>query len=491
MPLLSGVSLSKSFGGVHALDSVDIHLFAGEVHVLAGENGSGKSTLLKILSGALPPDQGEVILNGRKVILPDIRSAMRLGVTRISQELSLAPDLSVAENIFMGHGKGPLNTINRKVWEEDSSEILHGLGADIDPKKMVRDLMPDQSQLVEISRALSLSSRIMLLDEPTSSLDTQESEFLFQTMRNLAQSGVAVVFISHRMAEMLAVGDRFTVLRDGKLVATSLRSEIDHDWLINNMVGREISIRRFTDFPNQKNNAPCLEVKDLRDASGKIKAANFTVNPGEIVGLAGLVGAGKTELLELIAGVRERGSGSVSVDGREIAGGVGKAISAGIGFVPEDRKKQGIVSNMTVRDNVMIGRPSGVRPIEKRKERKTFQKWSLSLNIKGSATMPLRALSGGNQQKTVIARVLKLSPRVLLLDEPTRGVDIGAKSEIYEIISTLASTGITIIVASSELPEILAVSTRVLVMNSGMIAADLPFEGLTEGKIISIATGMM
>ena len=493
-PLLSGSALAKAFGGVQALKQVDVALYSGEIHVLAGENGSGKSTLLRILSGALAPDSGALHLDGEPIEFHDVRSAMKAGVTRISQELSLAPELSAAENIFMGHGKGPLNRIDRRSWESESARILNTLGAKVDPRSRVGSLPPDQRQLVEIARALSFSSRLVCLDEPTSSLDTHESEFLFDVMRNLADSGVAVVFISHRLPEMLLVGDRFTVLRDGVLAGTGERETVDHDWLITRMVGRDVTFRRATGRSGDTvstDDRPVLEVEALSDSAGKVRPATFSVAAGEVVGLAGLVGAGKTELLELIAGTRLRESGTVTVNGESVADGITAAMAARIGFLPEDRKGQGIIPEMGTGNNIMLGPRSSLRPIEWRDEKAAIDEWFGSLRIKGSPQSPISALSGGNQQKAILARVLQRRPRILLLDEPTRGVDIGAKAEIYEIIAELASNGMSVILASSELPEILAVSTRVLVMHSGMVAADLPFQGLTEEKIIALATGMM
>lgn len=495
VPLLDGTSLSKAFGGVQALDNVDIAFHSGEIHVLAGENGSGKSTLLRILSGALAPDSGKLHLKGEPIEFRDVRAAMKVGVTRISQELSLAPDLSVAENIFMGHGRGPLNLINRHLWEEEAEKILDTLGAEVDPRDMVGGLRPDQRQLVEIARALSFSSSLVCLDEPTSSLDTHECEFLFQVMRGLANSGVAVVFISHRLPEMLQLGDRFTVLRDGKLAGTGVRHQVDHDWLITKMVGRDVTFKRAianTDAETLSEKiAPVLEVRELSDLNRKIRSATFSVRPGEVVGLAGLVGSGKTELLELIAGVRDKASGSVTVHDIAATAGIRGAMRDGIGFLPEDRKAQGIIPEMGTGNNIMLGPRSTPFGIQRQREKIAVKKWFEALRIKGSPSMPINTLSGGNQQKAVLARVLERGPTVLLLDEPTRGVDIGAKAEIYEIIADLASQGMTIMLASSELPEILAVSTRVLVMHAGMVAADLPFQGLTEEKIIALATGMM
>ena len=494
-PLLRVSALSKAFGGVQALSGVDVAFYPGEIHVLAGENGSGKSTLLRILSGALEPDSGSLYLDEHQIEFRDVRAAMAVGVTRISQELSLASELSVAENIFMGHGRGPMVRIDRRGWEARSREILDTLGAQINPKATVGSLRPDERQLVEIARALSFSSRLVCLDEPTSSLDPHESEFLFTVMRNLADSGVAVLFISHRLPEMLLVGDRFTVLRDGKLVGVGDRSEVDHDWLITRMVGRDVTFRRASGSTNNRllgqHPAPLLQIKGLSDQQGKIRSATFDVRPGEVVGLAGLVGSGKTELLELIAGVRTRESGTVLVEGVKVKPGIQGGIQAGIGFLPEDRKSLGIIPEMGTGNNIVLSMRSTPVPVQRRAERKAIQHWFTSLQIKGDPPRPINTLSGGNQQKAVLARVLNRNPMVLLLDEPTRGVDVGAKAEIYEIIAELASQRIAIILASSELPEILAVSTRVLVMHSGMVAADLPFQGLTEEKIIALATGMM
>ena len=490
-PLLSGTSISKAYGGVPALLDVSVSLYAGEVHVLAGENGSGKSTLLRILSGALKPDAGVIQLSGSPVEFGDVRSAMRVGVTRISQELSLAPDLSVAENIFMGHGKSPLNRIDRRSWEERSSEILETLGAHANPRTLVGGLPPDQRQLVEIARALSHTSKVLFLDEPTSSLDTQESDFLFDVMGRLAASGVALVFISHRLPEMLTMGDRFTVLRDGHVVGTGVRGDVDHEWLITRMVGREIRYQRAGAYAAPDGADALIVAENVSDKAGKVRNATLCVGPGEVVGLAGLVGSGKTELLELLGGVRGLASGSLRIAGEDAPGDLRGLMRLGVGFVPEDRKGQGIVPEMSVAGNIALSPRASLLPVPRQAERKDVVSWFAALGIRGSASQPVATLSGGNQQKAVLARVLRRSPRVLLLDEPTRGVDIGAKADIYELVAKLSSEGVAVILASSELPEILAVSTRVIVMHAGGIAADLPFQGLTEEKIIAIATGMM
>lgn len=491
-PILSAHHVTKRFDGVTALDDVGVRLFPGEVHVLAGENGSGKSTLLKCLAGALKPDAGSITLDGSTVELSSVRDAAHLGVVLISQELSLATDLSVGENIFMGH-RAPKRH-GRLDWNETAARAeshLAVLGVDVNPRALVRDLKTDQRQLVEIARALSYDARVILMDEPTSSLDTDEVKRLLRVMRDLADRGVAVAFISHRMPEMLDVGDRFTVLRDGELVGSALAEDVDESWLIRSMVGRNVSYPAAPIRSSDADDAVVLDVSGVSDDEGRVKEVSFRVSRGEVIGLAGLVGAGRTEVLELVAGVRPKAGGSISLLGEDLRGGPRSAIDRGVVLVPEDRSLEGIFPELSVFENMLVGARRRFAWFRRRRvERAVSRRWCERLSIKTASELSqITSLSGGSQQKVILARCLERAPRLLLLDEPTRGIDISARIDIYELINELAESGMSVVVASSEIAELRAVAHRVLVMNHGHVVADIPNHVLTEELVISHATG--
>ena len=489
--LMEGIS--KRFDAVHALTGVNLTLHPGEVHTIAGENGSGKSTLLKILAGVLKPDAGSIAIDGTAVEFQDIRAAINHGVTMVSQELSLVPHLGVAENVFLGHNQ-TRNTfgIYWKDTDRRSLEILKRLNLSVNPRAEVSSLPQHEQQLVEIARALASQTKVLLLDEPTSSLAPAEVEALFNVVRQLRDDGVSIVMISHRMSEMLAISDRFTVLRDSKFIDTSTRNGVDENWLIDRMVLNKpkAATKRVKSTEPQK---VVMEVKSLSDFAGSFENISFNIHEGEIVGLAGLAGAGRTELVETIVGAYSRRSGEVFINGKKIGHNTRSTMNSGIALVPDDRRLKSTIHEMSVRDNLLLavhGRPAKNR--SRKKEEKIVNSWVEKFSIKvKNLDSPISALSGGNQQKVVIARCLVSKPKVLILDEATRGIDLGAKAEIYEILRGLAREGLAILVVSSEITEIFEISDRVLVMHAGELTADLDRSTIKESDVVSAATGVL
>ena len=483
--------ISKQFDAVKALSNVDLTLYPGEVHTIAGENGSGKSTLLKILAGVIQPNEGLIRIDGTSHVLTSVRGAMGLGVTMVSQELSLVPNLGIAENVFLGHNQTrDFIGINWKDTEKRAAELLKRLNLTVNPKQLVSTIPQHQQQLVEIARALSFDTRVLLLDEPTSSLDPAEVKSLFNVIRQLRDDGVAVVLISHRMSEMLEISDRFTVLRDGKLIDTGVKGDVSEAWLIDRMVlnkPKKISDSTYS----IENKRAVLEVKGLSDRLGTFNNISFKLHAGEIVGVAGLAGAGRTELVETIVGSRPRISGEVLIDGVVVKANSRSSINAGIALVPDDRRTKSTIHEMSVRENLLLAQhqlPFSFR--SKSKEAKIVNAWCERFKIKAAdIDTPIKSLSGGNQQKVVIARCLQTNPKVLVLDEATRGIDLGAKAEIYEILRGLAKEGLGILAVSSEISEIFEISDRVLVMHAGKLAADMGREEMTEANVVAAATG--
>ncbi|RAR51511.1 monosaccharide ABC transporter ATP-binding protein (CUT2 family) [Paraburkholderia unamae] len=500
-PLLEMRGITKTFPGVRALDNVRLTVFPGEVHSLMGENGAGKSTLMKILSGAYQADPGgEILIEGKPVVIDGPHAARELGVAVIYQELSLAPNLSVAENIHAGRelrkGGRRFATVDRRAMERGSEDVLKRLGATFGPTTLVGSLSIAERQLVEIARAVHSDARIIVMDEPTTPLSSRETERLFKLINQLRDDGLAIIYISHRMAEVYELSDRVSVLRDGSYVGTLMRDALNAESLVSMMVGRDISgFYKKAHAPYDPGKA-VLTVRDVADDK-RVRGCSLDLHSGEVLGIAGLVGAGRTELARLIFGAEPRVRGEIAIDGKTLHVHTPRdAINAGLVYLTEDRKHQGLFLDMSVRDNINVavaGRDArmGVLDLARGSERAKEAIRSLSIRVPNSR-VNVGALSGGNQQKVLLSRLLETHPRVLILDEPTRGVDIGAKSEIYRIINDLARTGVGIIVISSELPEIIGVADRVLVMREGVFAGELGgYTGkpITQEAIIELATG--
>ncbi len=493
IPILKMQHITKSFPGVQALRDVLLEVRRGEIHALMGENGAGKSTLMKILAGIYHPDSGTIEIDDQVVSIDTPNKARALGISIIHQELNLAPSLSVAENISLGrepHTAG--GWLDSRTMNRNAQRMLEQIGATFTPTTVVATLSIAQQQLVEIAKSLSESARILVMDEPTASLSERETQKLFDIIRALRQQGIAIIYISHRMSEVYELADRVTILRDGQYVGTLEGEAINADELIRRMVGRSLNDLYVHDVINP--GEIILEAKNLTDGHG-IGPASLTLRRGEIVGLSGLIGAGRTELARLLFGADRASGGEIRVDGRQVK--IKRpldAIRAGIGLVPESRKEQGLFLQMAILENITINAMPQLSVggfLNKYALQKSAQKQVDDLSIRlASLDLPVVSLSGGNQQKVVLARWLTLRPGVLILDEPTRGVDVGAKAEIYRIMSQLAEVGVAILMISSELPEIVGMSDRILVMREGQIVAELPGRTTTQEEIMSYATDL-
>ncbi|MFC5823271.1 sugar ABC transporter ATP-binding protein [Nonomuraea insulae] len=491
-PVLELRNISKFFGAVQALWNVKLELRAGEVHALVGENGAGKSTLVKTLAGAHQPDSGMLLLDGQEVVLSGPADAQAAGIAVIYQEPTLFPDLSVAENIFMG--RQPLRGLRRidaKAVRAKAAELFDRLGVPLDPDRPARGLSIADQQLVEIAKALAFDARILIMDEPTAALSGVEVERLFAVVRSLRESGTAMLFISHRFDEVFALCQRITVMRDGRWVSTDSADALTVDEMVRRMVGREVSAL----YPkiDAAVGEPRLEVRGLT-RHGVFADVGFTVRAGEIVALAGLVGAGRSEVARAVFGVDRYDAGEVLVDGRRLPrGDTVAAIAAGLALVPEDRRQQGLVMEMSVEHNATLTRRwslSRLGLLFGETEREAAQFWSARLQVKAARlTDPVSALSGGNQQKVVLAKWLSTDPRVLMVDEPTRGIDVGTKAEVHRLLSELAGQGVAVLMISSELPEVLGMADRVLVMHEGRLTADIPRKQADEETVMYAATG--
>ncbi|QRM34044.1 sugar ABC transporter ATP-binding protein [Microvirga sp. VF16] len=496
--LLEMRNISKTFAGIKALRGVSLDLRAGEVHSLMGENGAGKSTLMKILAGAYIPDPGSgILINGAPVQIQGPMAAKALGISIIYQELALSPNLSVAENIYLGRELRRAGFVDRQAMIAQSDNVLSRLGAPFTASALVRDLSIAERQLVEIARAIHANSRILVMDEPTTTLSERETDKLFGVVRQLRADGLAIVYISHRMNEVYALSDRVSVLRDGSYVGTLDREDILPEAVVQMMVGRDLSsfYKKEHDARGSRGKV-ILSVRNIGDRR-RVFDNSFDLHEGEVLGIAGLVGAGRTELARLIYGADARLSGTLTLDGQPCAiKSPVDAIRSGIVYLTEDRKQLGLFLDMSIEDNINLGvigrdaHPGGFLNAKRARERATQAIQSMAIRTP-SASVSVGGLSGGNQQKVLLSRLLETKPRVLLLDEPTRGVDIGAKSEIYRLIDDLAKAGVGVIVISSELPEIIGVCDRVLVMREGRIAGEVGGpDGLpvTQENIIAIAT---
>lgn len=484
-------TVTKRFGATTALEDVSLDIFGGEVHGLVGENGAGKSTLVKILAGVHQPDRGEILLDGRVVVIRDPAHARHLGIAVVHQEPRLFPDLSVAENVFIGHWPpGRRGLVDWQAVVAATERLFDDLDVAIDPTALVRGLSMADQQLIEIAKALSVEARVLVLDEPTASLTQHEVERLFAIVRRFRDRGAAVLFVSHRLDEVFALCERATVLRDGRKVLTARTADLAPEDLIRSMVGRNVTL-----YPkgSSEPGEVILEVRGLTREPA-FRDVSFSVREGEVVGLAGLVGAGRTEVARVLFGVDRPDRGEIRRKGRPIRPrNPGEALRTGIAYVPEDRHLDGLVLDLSIAGNISLPILDRLFPrlfLRPRAERALAGTFVDRLRIRATSVDQLvAALSGGNQQKVVLAKWLAVEPRVLILDEPTRGIDIGAKVEVHRIISELASAGLGILLISSDLPEVLAMSDRILVMHEGRIAAELPRAGATEEAVMFAATG--
>ncbi len=492
MTILEVRDVTKTFPGVRALNRVNLSIAAGEVLAVIGENGAGKSTLMKILAGVQQPDSGELRIDGKPVQMESTREAMKHGVVLIHQELNLADNLNVGANIFLGREPLRAGLIDRRRIEKDSANYLKRVGLDISPRTLVSRLAIGRQQLIEIAKALSVNARVLIMDEPTSSLSAHETETLFDVVRDLRSRGVSIIYISHRLGEVRDLADRVTVLRDGENAGDLGKGEITHDKMVQRMVGRDVS--QFYARKQHQLGDVRLEVRDVVTPAWPQHPLSFHVRAGEIVGVSGLVGSGRTELLQVLFGIDKPLAGQVLVDGKAIPlTATRHAIEAGIALVPEDRKHHGLVLEDTVRRNIglagLLRNANRCGFLNQRRERDDAAWMIEKLRIRTpSDEQVVQYLSGGNQQKVVIGKWLSLGPRMLLLDEPTRGIDVGAKEEIYRLIEHLAAEGMGILFVSSELEEILGMSDRVIVMHEGRITGELPRDELTEESVMRLAT---
>jgi ribose transport system ATP-binding protein len=484
--------ISKAFPGVQALNSVDFSVTRGEIHALVGENGAGKSTLMKILTGALLEDEGQIRLDDRAVQIDNPGDAQQLGISMIHQELSLIPSLTVGQNIFLG--REPRARVGTFIdWPELYSQaqvLLDQLNVNVDSRASVQDLSIAQRQMVEVAKALSFNADLIAMDEPTSSLTDRETEILFQVMRSFKERRISIIFISHRLEEVFEIADRITVLRDGEVIGTDRIENLDVDQVVRMMVGRELG--ELYPKGDIEQRGVVLAATGLEDGR-ELHPANISLRSGEILGIAGLAGAGRTALAETLFGARASVKGQIKIGGRLVKiQHPGHAIRLGMGFVPEDRKLQGLFLNMAVRENVVISALPEVSRfsfVNFSKADKLARDFVEKLKIRTpSLKQIIRNLSGGNQQKVIIARWLTLKPRILILDEPTRGIDVATKAEIHALMNQLAKEGVAVMMVSSDLPEVLGVSDRILVMRAGRIVSEFSREEATQDNIMHAAT---
>ena len=484
-------SAAKAFGGVQALNGANLVLYAGEIHALLGENGAGKSTLLKSLAGVHKIDSGSITLNGKPFQQGSTRTAQQQGVAVIYQEPSLFPDLTLAENVFVGRHLQTAKMVDWKKMQLEAKKLFDQLGVDLDVNRIARGLSIADQQIVEIVKALSINAQVIVMDEPTAALSTKEVDRLFSVARTLRDQNCAVVFVSHRLDEVFALCQRMTVMRDGATVGSDEIKNVSEAQIIKMMVGREVSEL----FPKQtpKLGEVVLKVENLA-SSGQFAGINFEVRKGEIFGLAGLVGSGRSEIVRAIFGVDQYDTGSVFLNGVALQkGSASKAMAAGIALVPEDRRQQGLLMPYSIAKNTSITvlqRMIKNLVVKKKDEQEVGLKWAKTLQLKfASMNDAVERLSGGNQQKVVLGKWLATEPAVLIVDEPTRGIDVGTKSEVHRLLSLRAQEGLAIIMVSSELPEVLGMSDRILVMREGRQVAILNRNEATPEKVIALATG--
>ena len=494
--VLVAEKVSKRFPGTVALDEVDFTVYAGAVNVLIGENGAGKSTLMKILAGVDRPTSGRLLLNGVHVEFKSTREAAQAGIGIIFQELNLYPNLSISENIFVARELTRNGVVQHRLQEQITAELLERLEQPLKPGMLVRDLRMGQQQIVEIAKALSQNVRILIMDEPTSALTAAETEALFRIIADLKANGVAIIYISHKLEELLRIGDYVTVLRDGKLAAAAPARNVTVPWMIERMVGRNVNAPRHRIWTKTNGHQPVLEVKNLslpRVGGGfTLENVSLTLRRGEILAIFGLMGAGRTELFECLMGMHPEASGEVLLNGRRLQKEtVRERIDLGVMLVPEDRQRLGLVQKLSVAQNITLANLNRLVTwfwLSDRRETAEITAMIRSLAIKTSSPkQSITALSGGNQQKVVIAKSLLTEPRVLMLDEPTRGIDVGAKAEIFEIMNQLAEKGLAVLFVSSELPEMFTIPDRVIVLSKGKMTGEFLHDELTEEALVLAA----
>jgi rhamnose transport system ATP-binding protein len=489
-PIFAARRISKSFGGVHALQDVHFEIFPGEVHALLGENGAGKSTLIKIITGVYQPDIGELLLEGQPIHFASTREAQTHGIAAIYQEPSLFPDLDLAENILVGRQPVRRWGVDWKRMYQEAGALLQRLGLALDPRTKARELSVAQQQIVEIARALSINAKVLIMDEPTSSLTLGEVEELFGIVRQLRATGTAIVFISHRLEELFALADRVTTLRDGAYVGTRAMADVTSDDLIRMMVGRTLGEL----FPKQavEPGEVVLEVAGL-GVEGSFSDISFELRRGEILGMAGLIGAGRTNVARALFGTEPATAGTIKLDGKAVTiASPDEAMALGIGYVPEDRKEHGLILKMPIAENItlpVLSRFATAGWLDARREEAAASAAARKLEVKmTSVSQPAGQLSGGNQQKVVLAKWLDTQPRVLILDEPTRGIDVGTKAAVHHLMSSLAAQGMAILLISSELPEVLGMSDRILVMREGRVTGRFSRAEASQEKLMAAAT---
>ena len=488
-PFLEMRGITKQFPGVLALNKVDLSVYPGKVLALVGENGAGKSTLMKVLSGVHKRDAGEILIDGKSVEITSPLASRQMGISIIYQELSVLNNMNVAENIFVGRERTKNGFVDKKQQHEEAKALLNRVGLNIDTHTITRRLSTAQKQMVEVAKALSFNSRLIIMDEPTSSLTDKETAMLMDIIRKLRDEGVAIVFISHRMNEIFEISDEIAVMRDGEMVQHMITADVDEQQVIAAMVGRDVN-----DIFH-KEEAPIgdvvLEVKNL-STKNFLKDISFNVRAGEIVGFAGLVGAGRSEVMRALFAVDPRESGEIYVNGKQVEiKSTVDALNAGMGFVPEDRKEQGLILKQTIRANASLAALDSVANgwfIDKKREKNLSDEYVSKLKVKTpSIEQLIMNLSGGNQQKVVIAKWMATHPKVLILDEPTRGIDVGAKKEIHTLMSELAKQGVAIIMISSELPEVLGMADRIYVMHDGRIKGEIDRAEASQESIMKLA----
>jgi erythritol transport system ATP-binding protein len=492
--ILTAEKVSKRFPGTIALDQVDFTVYKGAVNALIGENGAGKSTLMKILAGVEPPTSGRVLLDGSPVEFRSTRDAAQAGIGIIFQELNLFPNLSISENIFAGRELTRGGVVQHKEQEDITRKLLNRLEQPLDPGALVRDLRMGQQQIVEIAKALSQNVRVLIMDEPTSALTASETEALFRIIADLKSHGVAIIYISHKLEELLTIGDYVTVLRDGRLAAAAAARTVNIAWIIEKMVGRDVNAPRHR--TQSAESVTVLEVKELnlpRVGGGfTLENVSFTLRRGEILAIFGLMGAGRTELFECLMGLRPEATGEIQLCGRKLHHEkIGERIGRGLMIVPEDRQRLGLVQKLSVAHNITLASLQRFVTsfwLSERRELEDVRTMMRDLGIKArSPQHPITALSGGNQQKVVLAKGLLTEPLVLLLDEPTRGIDVGAKAEIFEIMNRLAERGLAVLFVSSELAEMFLVPDRILVLSKGKITGEFTHDQASEEALVLAA----